>query len=110
MGIYNWVIENRIPQPIKLEIELVKVVYDKQGRGNDSRYMRVYIQGHNVTQMVAEATGLKISKAKNYNLQGCLIIHGSGMDMGFALQDRMHSRASSAGYPNMFDYGNYICL
>ena len=106
--IYSWILSNKIQQPIKLELELVKVVYDRMGRGHDSRYFKVYIGGRNVTQMVAEATNLKISKAKTTN--GCVLVHGSGMDMGFALQDRVQRAAYQAGYPNMFDRDSYIYL
>ncbi len=105
-GIYGWVINNKIKQPIKLELTLDKVVYDPHRQGKDTRYFKVCIGDANVSQMVANATNLKISKAKGtYN---DLIIHGSGMDMGFALQDRMYRAAVRNGHPNMFDRSEYI--
>ena len=107
-GIYAWVLNNKIQQPIKLEIVLVKTVLDKAGNGNDARYFKVCIGGMNVTQMIAEATNLKLSKARNS--YGCVIVHGSGMDMGFALQERMYRYACQAGYPKMFDMNDYIYL
>lgn len=108
MGLYDFVRNKHFPTPIKLEIGLVKVVPDRDRCGNDARYFEVKIHGSTVTQMVAEATNLKISKARDtYN---CLIVHGSGMDMGFALQDRLYHKASQAGYPNMFDKDEYIYL
>ena len=107
-GIYGWVLNNKIEQPIKLELALDKIVYDSKGCGNDARYFQVYIGGCNVTQMVAEATKLKLSKARDS--YGCLIAHGSGMDMGLFVQDRMYRAAYQAGYPNMFDKDDYIYL
>ncbi|MCR4654715.1 MAG: hypothetical protein K5770_00570 [Lachnospiraceae bacterium] len=55
--------------------------------------------------MVAEAVNLKVSKAQN--TYGSLIIHGSGMDMGFALQSRVYQVACQVGYPDMFDRDMY---
>ena len=107
-GLYEWVLRNKIEQPIKLDIALEKIAYDKTGRGNDSRYFKVYIGGMNVTQMVAEAANLKLSKARD--TRDCVIVHGSGMDMGFALQDRVQRAAYQAGYPNMFDRDLYNYL
>ncbi len=108
MGIYDYVKRNKITTPIQLEIQLDKIVYDRNRQGNDARYFTVKINGETVTQMVAEATNLKISKARG--TYGSLIIHGSGMDMGFALQDRMYRAAYQSGYPDMFDRDLYKYL
>ena len=108
MSLFTYVAEKNISQPIQLEIGLDKVVYDKTKNGNDARYFTIKINGENVTQMVAEAVNLKISKAQD--TYGSLIIHGSGMDMGFALQDRVYHAACQAGYPNMFDRDIYKYL
>lgn len=108
MSLFTYVEEKNISQPIQLEIGLDKIVYDRTKNGNDTRYLTVRINGKNVTQMVAEATNLKISKAQDTD--GSLIIRGSGMDMGFALQDRVYRAAYQAGYPNMFDRGMYKYL
>lgn len=95
-------------EPIKLEIGLDKVVYDSTGNGKDTRYFTVKISGTDVTRLVAEATGLKLSRAKRTS--GSLIVHGSGMDMGFFLQSRMYSAAYREGYPDMFDKDDYKYL
>lgn len=108
MRICDYIWENDIPTPVQLEIGLDKIVHDRTGRGNEARYLSVRINGKDVTRMVAEATGLRVSLAKD--TLGCLIIHGCGMDMGFALQDRMYRAASQEGYPDMFDRGIYQYL
>ncbi len=108
MSLFTYVMEKNITQPIKLEIGLDRVVYDKTGNGNDTRYFTVRIDGETVTQMVADAVNLKVSKAQN--TYGSLIIHGSGMDMGFALQNRVYRAACQAGYPTMFDRDMYKYL
>ena len=108
ISLFAYVTRKNISQPIQLEIGLDKVIYDKTGNGNDTRYLTVRIDGKDVTQMVAEAANLKISKAQG--TYGRLIIHGSGMDMGFALQDRVYRAAYQAGYPNMFDRDGYKYL
>ncbi len=104
-ALYAWVQNSGVQQPIKLGLKLEKVVYDRNRQGNDARYFSVYVGVANITQMVAEAVNLKLSKAKD--TRGCLIIHGSGMDMGFALQSRVYKYACQDGFPNMFDCGNY---
>lgn len=108
MSLFTYITEKNISQPIQLEIGLDKIVYDKTRNGNDARYLTIKINKENVTQMIAEAVNLKISKAKD--TYGSLIIHGSGMDMGFALQDRVYKAAYQAGYPNMFDRDIYKYL
>lgn len=108
MSLFTYVVEKNISQPIQLEIGLDKVVYDRTRNGNDARYLTVRINGENVTQMIAEAVSLKTSKAQD--TYGSLIIHGSGMDMGFALQDRVYRAAYQAGYPDMFDRDGYKYL
>ena len=102
-GLYSWVERNNIKTPIKLEIKLKKVA--SQGM---SRYMQVFIDGHDVTQMVANAVNMKMSNARD--TYGCLIIRGVGMDMAFALQNRVYKYASMAGYPDMFDKAYYTLV
>ena len=108
MGLFDYVISNKISTPIKLGIGLHRVSYDRDHCGNDARYMKVYIEGKGVTQMVAEATNLGMSNAKD--TKGCLIIHGSGIDIAFALQNRVSQKAIQAGYAQMFDRGGYEYL
>lgn len=106
MNLIDYVIQNNIPQPVELKIGIVKVVPDRYRQGNDARYMRVYIGDIEVSRMVAEFTGLKVSHSRN--TYETVIIHGCGMDMCFALADNVRSRASYQGYPDMFsNYYNY---
>ncbi len=109
MNIYEYVNKwHASTEPIKLEIGLDKFVPDSKKNGNDARYFSVFIGGKDVTALVAYATGLKTSTG--YNTYGSIIIHGSGMDMGFALQSRMYSAACRDGYPDMFDKDEYKYL
>ena len=96
----HFIQNNHIETPVKLEIELIKLANRYSGTGNQSRYFRVSIGGKDLTQTIANIAGLKLSKARDTN--GCLIIHGSGMDMGFALQDKIRRRACQEGYPDLF--------
>ena len=69
-------IKENVPEeerPIKLGIRLDKVVYDRYGRGKDSRYMRVFVGEHDVTQMAANLIGKKPSKARD--TYGDIIVH-----------------------------------
>ena len=100
MNLIDYVKQNKITTPIKLKIGIVKVVPDRYRQGNDARYMRVYIEDIEVSRMVAEFTGLKVSHSRN--AYETVIIHGSGMDMCFALADAVRSRAFYQGYPDMF--------
>lgn len=105
-GLYEYIEREKITTPIKLQLVLHKVVHKSDG--NDVRYFRVKIEGKDVTQMVADTADLKVSTGKDTN--GCLIIRGSNMDMGFALQNRVYLRARNAGFPDMFSYTDYIYL
>ena len=100
MNLIDYVKQNKIATPIKLKIGITKVVPDRYRQGNDARYMRVYIENVEVSRMVAEFTGLKVSHSRN--AYETVIIHGSGMDMCFALADAVRSKAFYQGYPDMF--------
>lgn len=107
MNLIDYVKQNKIATPIELKIGIVKVVPDRYRQGNDARYMRVYIGDIEVSRMVAEFTGLKVSHSRN--AYETVIIHGSGMDMCFALADSVRSHAYYEGYPDMFsDYYKYM--
>lgn len=108
MTIYEKIIRDRVKQPVRLELELWRLVPDKTGNGNDARYFKAYINGSDVTKEVAEAINFKLSKSRN--TMGCLIVHGSGTDMCFVIQSRMYSRAYVKGYPGMFDMNEYKYL
>lgn len=107
MKLTDYVIQNNIPQPVELKIQIVKVCPDRYRQGNDARYMRVWIGDTEVSRMVSEYTGLKLSKSRD--AYESVIIHGCGMDMCFALSDCVRSRAKYDGYENMFsNYYKYI--
>ena len=101
-NLISWCENNNVQKPIKLEIGLVKVSSDRM-----TRYFRVKINGFDVTQMIANATEKKLSKAKTTD--GCLIIKGCGMDMGFALQNSVSRRAEQLGF-DIFHPSEYIYL
>ena len=109
MGLYEWVEEAvkagtiKETYPLKLDIGIDGVSVD-----GTTRYMTVKLGGYNITHMIAKAADYKISGSKQY--RDSLIIHGCGMDMCFALQNRVYQRACNAGYPDMFDnnYYNYL--
>ncbi len=104
-GLYNWVKNNNIQTPVKLEIHIDKI---DNRNGYNTRYMKVMIDGLDVSQMVAEATGLKTSIARN--TYGDIIVNGVGMDMCFALQSRLYKHAYQDGYPDMFDRDMYVYI
>lgn len=101
-NLIDWCESCNVEKPIKLELGLVKVSSDRM-----TRYLRVKIKGYDVTQMIANATEKRISKAKTTN--GCLIVKGCGMDMGFALQDNVYHRAKRLGY-DIFHPSDYVYL
>lgn len=108
LAICNWVNTEidrgtNIQMPIQLEIGIDKVSSDGM-----TRYMTVKIAGQTVTQMVANAIHCKISNA--HDTYGSMIVKGSGMDMGFYVQNKMYRAAYQAGYPDMFDKDFYKYL
>ena len=96
---------NMIDKETKLDLRLEKIVKDRYGNGNDSRYFRCFINGNDVSQMLADFVHLKHSTAKATN--GCVIVHGCGMDMAFWLQYRVYNKAVSLNYLKMFDSDKY---
>ena len=94
--------------PIKLEIKLEKIADKWNKDGDQRRYFRCYIDGTEVTMAVAEVLNRTISKAKDTN--GCMIVHGCGMDMAHWIQNEIWSRFSYAGYKEMFDANEYKYL
>lgn len=105
-ALFQFCKNHKIKTPIQLEIDMKKWVKDPKRQGNDKRYMRISIQDYDVTGMVANAINMPISKARMTH--GTMIVHGSGMDMFFAIQHRVANAAKSAGYPKMFDDNRYI--
>lgn len=68
--------------------------------GNQRRYFKIYIEKDktliDITKMCADAGGF------HYSTNGCAIVHGCGMDMGFYLVDRVRYSLCSAGFENIF--------
>ena len=87
----NWIINMKIPKPVIFEVGLDKVNY----RGTNTRYLRYFIQGQDVTSMVANAIGGKLSNAKD--TYGCLIRHGCGMDIALSVIWDLNSKAETKG-------------
>lgn len=108
MKLIDYVLKSNFTMPIQLEIGLDKLANQYSPTGNQSRYMRVKIQGKDVTEMVADMINLKISHAKDTD--GCLIIHGCGMDMAYNIQYNVYKQAYILGFPEMFDECNYKYL
>lgn len=108
MELIEYIKENNIETPVKLEIGLDAIKDRSNPEGNQKRYFHVFIDGTDVTKMVADFAGLHFSNAKDTN--GSLIVHGCGMDMGLALQQRVYKRASAFGYPEMFSSDDYRYL
>ncbi len=104
MNLIKYILEAGIKTPVKLEIGLDKLQFDRSHNGNDVRYMSCFITANgkrvDVTPMVSEATGFYLSKASDtYN---SIIVKGSGSDMGYEVVYRLCSHAFNAGYPDMF--------
>ena len=78
--------------PVKLDLYLIKTVTrGRENSGNQSRYFHCYIGGRNVDRFVSDLTGLKQSEGKD--TKGAVIIHGCGMDMAYALQQKCRAKA-----------------
>ena len=105
----DWMKENNLEdKEVSLKLFLEKITKDKHGNGNDSRYFRCFINGHDVSQMIAVFINRKFSRAKN--TYGCVIVHGVGMDMAFSLQNTVYNAACQNGYPKMFDQQSYMLI
>lgn len=99
----NYIKANHIKTPLKLEIGLDKVSSDGM-----TRYFTIKINGDDVTGMVAKALDNKISKAKDTPFK--MIVHGCGMDMGFAVQYQLYREFASADLGDLIDKNNYAWL
>lgn len=99
----NYIKANHIKTPLKLEIGLDKVSSDGM-----TRYFTIKINGDDVTGMVAKALDNKISKAKDTPFK--MIVHGCGMDMGFAVQYQLYRAFASADLGDLIDKNNYAWL
>ena len=103
--LYNYVRNNELGDNIKLEIKIVSLKNKFSIIGNQTRYMKIFISGKDVTTMVAKTAGYKISYARN--TYETAIVHGCGMDMGFSMQRNIFDKAVAYGCPYMFDEFNY---
>ena len=100
--------ENNVELPIRLKIGMDKYVPDSTRQGNEKRYLRCFVGKEDVGYLISIITNKKLSEA--VNTKGCVIVHGCGMDMAFALQASAYSRAAIAGYSNLFDMNEYTYL
>lgn len=75
----NFIRNKGIKTPVVFEIGLDRLSNRNDPRGNQLRYFRFFINGMDVTGMVANALGTKVSKAKD--TYGCIIRKGCGMDI-----------------------------
>lgn len=101
LALIKYIERNHIPTPVQLEMEMKKFIPDPRKQGHDRRYMRVYINGHDVTAMACNMTACTLSKAKDS--YGCLITIGTGMDMFEWLQNTIACYATNMGYKDIFD-------
>ena len=96
-------LDSNIDKPIRLNIGLRKV-----SRDGMSRYMRVYLGNRDITKLVIGALDGKMSKAKDS--YGCIIIKGTGMDMGYYLLERIDNALSYCGFNNLINRKEYNYL
>lgn len=82
-------------KPISLDVVMVKLKDRLNKAGNQKRYFEVYLGKHNVTDIVAAIAQKKVSLAKD--TYGTICMRGSGMDMAFALTDRIARFAAQDG-------------
>lgn len=104
-ALLDFVRKNGLGKDIRLSIGLDKIANKLSPNGNQSRYLRCFLDGHEVTGMVASLCGFTTSNAKD--TRGCIIVHGCGMDMGFYVQSKVYSCAFENGEKEMFDKSNY---
>ena len=103
--IFEFIKNQGLKTPVQLEIDMIKLKKDPVSQGNDKRYLKTYLNGMDVTGMVAKAIDKKISKSRD--AYGTLIISGCGMDMFFAVQYQLYRCAEQYGYHNMVDRNVY---
>lgn len=81
---------------------------DRLDRQRQVRYFRVFVDGEDVSRMVGDFIGKRVSSARG--TCDCVIVRGCGMNMGFWIQDALHSAAYAEGFPDMFDADEYDYL
>lgn len=104
-ALLDYVKRNKLGKNIMLSIGLDKLANRLSPSGNQVRYLRCFLDNHEVTGMVASLCGFKLSKARD--TYGCIIVHGCGMDMGHYIQDRVHSYAFQNGEKELFSDSDY---
>ena len=87
----NWILNMKIPTPVVFEVGLDKVNLS----GTNTRYLRYFIQGQDVTGLVANALGSKLSTARD--TYGCLIRHGCGMDIALGVIWDLNDKVETKG-------------
>lgn len=91
-------------EPVRLGISIHKVIH--RWNGNDTRYFRLYLDDVEVTKNVAEILNYPLSKSSSSKLYGCVLVHGSNMDMAFALCNSFRAKTLHE-YGDLFD-NDYI--
>lgn len=104
----DYVKEHDVKTPIRVELQIEKIDYGKNKTVTQTRYMRAYLNGNDVTDIVAKGASLSTSDRKDTN--GCLIVRGSGRDMVNFVQQRLHHGASLAGKGNFIEPEHAVYL
>lgn len=80
-----------------------RVGIDKISSDGMTRYMHFFIGESDVTGMLANVAGYKVSRAQN--TYGSMIVHGCGMDMAFSvIMSLKHVSAIPDVYKENYDY------
>lgn len=91
--------------PVKIGIDLHSFRRDPKGNGKDKRFFRIYAEGRDITNFIADLLEQKLSTARN--TYGCLIVTGSDGDVMESLVKRICSRMAEEGYPDIFYQEDY---
>ena len=92
----------KIKKPVRLEIKLLKLTNRLDPNGNQRRYFNVKLNDIEISQTIADLTGLHLSNAKDLS-EPAVIIRGCGMDMALALQLDVKSKMNQEGYKDYID-------
>ena len=105
--LFQWVINSGLQRPVRCSIGLHKIA-----KSGTVRYLRVFINGKDITEAVADATGYAISRARDTN--GCIIVHGCGTDAGvdvvYLLNRSVHGTPFEIKGCPLFERSDYTYL
>lgn len=94
----RWVKDNNL-QEVKFKVGIDKISSDGM-----TRYMHFYIGDRDVTGMIANILGRKLSQARD--TYGSIIVKGCGMDMAFSVIVDIKYKSE---FPDVYsDYYDYI--